>query len=154
MVEFEFRPFTTLSDEEKSFLTEELTLPPRLPGQPRMSLFARWLRHPVPTLMYAVLVKMNSEIVGWVAISLGEGINWGIVGAYIREGYRGNGYARKALHILLPNVRALYPDWYDYIYYQEGHELLFREIVESSGFRDSSLHKDEYKARYSHITGG
>lgn len=154
MVEFEFRPFTTLSDEEKSFLTEELTLPPRLPGQPRMSLFARWLRHPVPTLMYAVLVKMNGDIVGWVAVSLGQGLNMGIVGACIRENQRGKGYAREALRILLPNVRVLYPDWHDYLYYQEGHERLFREAVESSGFRDFCLRKEEYKARHGHVTGG
>lgn len=117
------------------------------------SVFWRWLRHPNPQGMYAALVRVEGAIVGWAAVSLGEGWNAGQVGAFIVPEFRGRGFARAALATLLPEAKRRHPRWPEYLYYEQQMATLFAPVVAASGFKDRWIAADEYVRHCRAATG-
>ena len=131
----EFRPFASLTSEEKSIL---LGLTFKREG--KRSLFQQWLKHYSPKGIYAALVYDNDKIIAWAAVNThygGGGKKIGIVGVFVSPEKRGRGIAHQALDTLLSNLLKVEDDHDhpEYLGYNEGMEALFQPVIEHYGFK-------------------
>lgn len=134
-----------LNELEKNIL-KTLTLEP---ADGRKSIFNRWIDcFSNQDCMHTTLVYCDNEIIGWAAANMHDGWNNGMIGVFIRPEYRKNGYAKKALELLLKNLKEIYPLWPEYISYEKGKENLFTPIVRKSGFIDLNNNLEEYIRRH------
>lgn len=76
-----------------------------------------------------------------------ESWNNGMIGVFIKQEYRRNGYAKQALEILLPKLKEIYPEWPEYLVYMKEKEKLFSHLVEIYGFKDYFKNIEEYNEK-------
>lgn len=139
---------SSLNEKEKITLYRELTIPNSMVN-PRRSVFRDWIDyHPSSELLHTTIVYSNEEVIGWAAANMGDDWNCGTIGAFIQYGYRKRGHAKRALEILLPKLKEIYPSTPEYLFYMVNEQNLFAPIVEQSGFKDRIKLFDEYKERY------
>lgn len=140
----------SLNESEKEIL-HKLTIDNLSNG--KRSLFKRWLDYYSNlNLLHTSIVYSNEEIIGWAAANMGDGWNCGLIGAFIRENQRRNGYAKQALEVLVPKLKELYPSWPEYLFYMEEKKNLFAPIVEKYGFKDMLRDYSEYCEREKEAT--
>lgn len=138
------KSFFDLDAEERARLTE---LSP--PDQPtRRELFRYWLRSPDPQGMYAALIRVDDVIVGWAGANMKEGALVGMIGVVVAPEYRGRGFARVAVRALLAELKRVFPDQPEFLYYQRGFEPLFGREIEAAGFKDRYSRESEYAEVY------
>lgn len=144
-IEIIYRPMPSLNEGEKEIL-RKLTIDNLANG--KRSLFKRWIDYYSNLgLLHTSIVYSNDEIVGWAAANMGDGWNCGLIGAFIQEEHRHNGYARLALETLLPRLKELYPSWPEYLFYMEEKKNLFAPVIEKYGFKDMVRNYGEYCER-------
>lgn len=141
------KSFFDLDADERARLME--LSPPDRP--PQRELFRRLLRHQDPVGMYTAMVRTDDGIVGWAGASMGEGWNAGMIGVVVASAFRGQGYARAAVRVLVSELKRRHPDWPEYLYYSCGFERLFSGEIEAAGFKDRWLHSEEYDGRLRRI---
>ena len=139
--------YTGLDKNEKKTL-RGLTIPNSMIN-PRRSVFRDWIDDLSDSnLLHTTIIYSNEEIIGWAAANMGDDWNCGTIGAFIQYGHRKRGHAKRALEILLPKLKELYPKAPEYLFYMVGEQGLFAPIVEQSGFKDRVKLIDEYRERY------
>ncbi len=140
-----YRPMNSLDDEEKIIL-RTLTLEDFADG--RRSLVRRWLdKYSNQEYFHTAIVYSNRKIIGWAAANMVESWNNGMIGVFIKQEYRRNGYAKQALEILLPKLKEIYPEWPEYLVYMKEKEKLFSHLVEIYGFKDYFKNIEEYNEK-------
>ncbi len=143
-VRIDYRPMQSLSELEMNVL-KTLTLKPV--GEKR-SIFMRWLDcFSNQDCMHTTLVYDGEEIIGWAGANMHDGWNNGMIGVFIKPEYRNNGYAKRALELLLYNLKEKYPEWPEYINYESGKDKLFSPLIVKSGFIDLNNNLEEYIKR-------